>query len=139
LDTFDRIPSRKLDEYYYRPAAPKAAPSPPPARRRSFRRSREPDYYEEIRIAEPDYYGDEEYRGFRERGRASAHPRRSGSHFRERVVEEVEIEKPYPRKGKTRVPRKLIHPHAIRELGYPYEEEVRFPRWSICGLHPLQR
>ncbi|KAF7595875.1 hypothetical protein BBP40_004368 [Aspergillus hancockii] len=123
LDTFDRIPSRKLDEYFYRPAAPKAAPSPPPARRRSFRRSREPDYFEEIRIAEPDYYGDEEYRGFRERDRASAHPRRSGSHFRERVVEEVEIEKPYPRKGKTRVPRKLIHPHAIRELGYPYEEE----------------
>ncbi|KAE8387560.1 hypothetical protein BDV23DRAFT_174571 [Aspergillus alliaceus] len=124
LDTFDRIPSRKLDEYYYRPAAPKAAPSPPPARRRSFRRSREPDYYEEIRIAEPDYYGDEEYRGFRERGRASAHPRRSGSRFRERVVEEkVEIEKPYPRKGKTRVPRKLIHTHAIHELGYPYEEE----------------
>ncbi|KAE8309424.1 hypothetical protein BDV41DRAFT_567374 [Aspergillus transmontanensis] len=124
LDTFDRIPSRKLDEYYYRPAASRAAPSPPPARRRSFRRSREPDFYEEIRIAEPDYFGDEEYRGFRERSRASAHPRRSGSHFRERVVEEkVEIDKPYPRKGKTRVPRKLIHTHAIRELGYPYEEE----------------
>ncbi|KAE8377645.1 hypothetical protein BDV26DRAFT_281703 [Aspergillus bertholletiae] len=124
LDTFDRIPSRKLDEYYYRPAAPRAAPSPPPARRHSFRRSREPDYYEEIRIAEPDYYGDEEYRAFRERTRASAHPRRSGSHFHERVVEEkVEIDKPYPRKGKTRVPRKLIHTQAIRELGYPYKEE----------------
>ncbi|KAE8147454.1 hypothetical protein BDV25DRAFT_132079 [Aspergillus avenaceus] len=123
LDTFDRIPSRKIDEYYYRSAAPKAAPSPPPMRRSSFRRSREPDYYEQIRVAEPDYFGDEEYRGFRERGRASAHPRRSGSRFRERVVEEVEYEKPYPRKGKTRVPRKLIHAHAIRELGYPFEEE----------------
>ncbi|KAE8350910.1 Bin/amphiphysin/Rvs domain for vesicular trafficking-domain-containing protein [Aspergillus coremiiformis] len=124
LDTFDRIPSRKRDEYYHRAAAPSAAHSPPPARQRSIRRSHDPDYYEEIRIAEPDYFGDEEYRGFRDRSRASAHPRRSGSHFRERVVEEkVEFDKPYPRKGKTKVPRRLIHAHAIRELGYPYEEE----------------
>ncbi|KAF9893808.1 hypothetical protein FE257_009978 [Aspergillus nanangensis] len=120
LDTFDRIPSRKLDEYYLREYAPKRPPSPPPLRRRSFRRSREPDYYEDIRIAEPDFYGDEEYRGFRER---THHPRRSHSHVRERVVEEIEIEKPYPRKGRTRMPRKLVHPHAVREFGYPYEEE----------------
>ncbi|KAL5051676.1 hypothetical protein BDW71DRAFT_202829 [Aspergillus fruticulosus] len=42
------------------------------------------------------------------------------SRYRDKVVEEV---KPYPRKGKTRIPRRLVHAHAIRELGYPYEEE----------------
>ncbi|KAA8650651.1 hypothetical protein EYZ11_002812 [Aspergillus tanneri] len=120
LDTFDRIPSRKLDEYYYR-----APPSPPPLRSRSgaARRSREQDYYEEIRIAEPEYYGDEEYRGFRERDRFTDRPRRSSSQFPRRVVEEVKIEKPYPRKGKTRMPRRLVHTAAIREFGYPFEEE----------------
>ncbi|RAK99210.1 BAR domain-containing protein [Aspergillus ibericus CBS 121593] len=124
LDTFDRVPSRKIDEYYYSDFPPRAPPSPPPMRRRgSFHRAREPDYYEEIRIAEPEYYGDEEYREFRERERIVERPRRSVSRFRERMVEEVDVEKPYPRKGKTRMPRKLVHTSAIREFGYPYEEE----------------
>ncbi|KAL3255282.1 hypothetical protein ABHI18_008319 [Aspergillus niger] len=123
LDTFDR-PTRKIDEYYYSDYPPRAPPSPPPMRRRgSFHRVRSPDYYEEIRIAEPDYYGDEEYREFRERDRIVERPRRSMSRFRERMVEEVDVEKPYPRKGKTRMPRKLVHTSAIREFGYPYEEE----------------
>ncbi|GKZ34850.1 hypothetical protein AbraIFM66950_005247 [Aspergillus brasiliensis] len=123
LDTFDR-PTRKIDEYYYSDYPPRAPPSPPPMRRRgSFHRVRSPDYYEEIRIAEPDYYGDEEYREFRERDRVVERPRRSVSRFRERMVEEVDVEKPYPRKGKTRMPRKLVHTSAIREFGYPYEEE----------------
>ncbi|PWY73576.1 BAR domain protein [Aspergillus heteromorphus CBS 117.55] len=125
LDTFDRVPSRKVDEYYYSDYPPRAPPSPPPPpiRRGSFHRAREPDYYEEIRIAEPEYYGDEEYREFRERDRIVERPRRSASRFRERMVEEVDVEKPYPRKGKTRMPRKLAHTSAIREFGYPYEEE----------------
>ncbi|KAL5361061.1 hypothetical protein BJX96DRAFT_151338 [Aspergillus floccosus] len=123
LDTFDRIPSRKLDEYYYRDHVPRRPVSPPPRRRRSFRRSRESDFYEEIRIADPDIYGDEEFRHFRERAHVPRDRPRRPSHVRERVVEEVEIEKPYPRKGKTRMPRKLVHTHAIREFGYPFEEE----------------
>ncbi|KAF4760979.1 hypothetical protein HAV15_006523 [Penicillium sp. str.  len=32
-------------------------------------------------------------------------------------------EKPYLRKGKTRVPRDLVHIHAIMDLGYPFKEE----------------
>ncbi|PYI33188.1 hypothetical protein BP00DRAFT_434798 [Aspergillus indologenus CBS 114.80] len=119
LDTFDRIPARKLDEYYYSDRPPRLSPSPPP-RRGSYHRTREPDYYEEISIAEGDY-GEEEYRGFRER--SVGRPRRSASRFRERRVEEIDVEKPYPRKGKTRMPRKMVHTTAIRELGYPYEEE----------------
>lgn len=122
LDTFDRIPTRKLDEYYSREYAPKAAPLRPP-RRRSPRRER--DYYEEIHIAEPDYYGDEEYRDFFERDRRPRH--RSGSRLDPRfdeIAEEVEIEKPYPRKGKTRIPRQLVHTRAVIELGYPFREEA---------------
>jgi hypothetical protein len=99
LDTYDRLPSRKIDEYYHG-YLPRGAPSPPPARRRVRR-----DEYEAIRIPERE------------------------SRYRERV-EEV---KPYPRKGKTRMPRKLVHTRAIREYGYPYEEEV----WNIVRAHSV--
>lgn len=120
LDTFDRIPSRELDEIYYRGPSPRI--SPPPRRRYSPPRPHGDDYfYEDIRIAEPDYYGDEELRGFRERDRYATRPRRSSSRFRERIVEE-RIERPYPRKGKTRMPKKLVHPRAILDKGYPFEE-----------------
>ncbi|OJJ32210.1 hypothetical protein ASPWEDRAFT_44288 [Aspergillus wentii DTO 134E9] len=118
LDTFDRIPSRKLDELYIRDHAPRPAL---PARRHSPRRYHDSDYYDDIGIAEPDYFGDEEYRGFRERDRYGGRPR-SDSRFRERMVEEV-VEKPYPRKGKTRIPRKLAHTGAVIELGYPFHED----------------
>lgn len=121
LDTFDRIPPRRRDPHYQEPGPRE----PPPMRRARLPRSppqqfQDRDYYEEIRIAEPDYYGDEEFRAMRERRR-----RRSSSNarFRERVVEKVESEKPYPRKGKTRMPRRLVHPRAIIELGYPFIEE----------------
>ncbi|KAL4807046.1 hypothetical protein BDV18DRAFT_136763, partial [Aspergillus unguis] len=89
LDTYDRLPSRKIDEYY-RGYLPKGAPSPPPLHRRPRR-----EEFEAIRIPERE----------------------------SRYVEEVEEIKPYPRKGKTRMPRKLVHTRAIREFGYPYEEE----------------
>ena len=39
-------------------------------------------------------------------------------------IEEDEIEKPYPRKGKTKMPAKLVNKRAIIELGYPFEQEV---------------
>lgn len=124
LDTFDRIPTRKVDEYYSRQYPPRAAPIQMPSRlpRRRSPPRHDRDYYEEIRIAEPDYYGDEEYRDFFERGRR---PRSRGEpRFRETTVEDVELERPYPRKGKTRIPSRLVHPRAITELGYPFREEV---------------
>ncbi|KAL4957126.1 hypothetical protein BDW69DRAFT_48173 [Aspergillus filifer] len=89
LDTYDRLPTRKIDEYY-RGYLPKAAPSPPPLRRRPRRE-------EFVAVPVPE----------RE------------SRYRE-TVEEI---KPYPRKGKTRMPRKMVQTRAIREFGYPYEEE----------------
>ncbi|KAL4783641.1 hypothetical protein BJX76DRAFT_357788 [Aspergillus varians] len=89
LDTYDRLPTRKIDEYYHG-YAPRVAPSPPPLRR-GMRR----DEYEAIRIPERET----------------------------RYREKVEEAKPYPRKGKTRMPQKLVHTRAIREFGYPFEEE----------------
>ncbi|KAI9368246.1 hypothetical protein BJX61DRAFT_524895 [Aspergillus egyptiacus] len=88
LDTYDRLPSRKIDEYYTG-YLPRGAPSPPPPRR-GLRR----EELETLRISERD------------------------TRYRE-----VQDSKPYPRKGKTRMPRKLVHVRAIREFGYPYEEE----------------
>ncbi|KAJ5912022.1 uncharacterized protein N7473_001325 [Penicillium subrubescens] len=124
LDTFDRIPRRKMEslESHDRPRGMPRVPHPPPPPRASPGRYREREVYEDIRIAEPDYYGDEEYREFRERNSMDHHHhrRRSSSTARSRSRRE---EKPYPRKGKTRIPRKWVHVHAILDLGYPFKEE----------------
>ena len=113
LDTFDRIPRRKMEP------APRPPRMPPPMRPRPpSGRYREREVYEDIRIAEPEYYGDEEFREFEERETMTRH-RRSSSAARRRHEE-----KPYPRKGKTRMPRKFVHVHAVLDLGYPFKEEV---------------
>ncbi|KAL5047213.1 hypothetical protein BDW71DRAFT_46503 [Aspergillus fruticulosus] len=91
LDTYDRLPSRKIDEYY-RAYLPRATPSPPPLRRRTRR-----DEFEAIKI-----------------------PARESRYRETETVEEV---RPYPRKGKTRMPQNLVNTRAIREFGYPYERE----------------
>jgi len=43
--------------------------------------------------------------------------------FKEEILE-VKEEEPFPRRGKTKMPRKLVNKMAIIELGYPFEEEV---------------
>lgn len=130
LDTFDRIPRRKMEEArdWERDRAPRmqGVPAAPPPPRASPGRYREREIYEDIRIAEPDYYGDEEFRELRDREKMD-HRRRSSSGARHRHHEE----KPYPRKGKTRIPRRWVHIHAILDLGYPFKEEV-------CNLLTLQ-
>ncbi|KAI9677764.1 MAG: hypothetical protein M1829_002536 [Trizodia sp. TS-e1964] len=134
LDTFDRIARPRFEEHEeYRPPTgvmiplPRIRRSPPP-----IRRFEERDY-EEIRIAEPDRYGDEGYREFRERVRIA--PEKGRRRRRRSVVqsirgssefgsdEEIEFERDAPRRGKTRMPRRLIHIQAINQLGWPYEEE----------------
>lgn len=115
LDTFlDQKESRRRDR-----SPPMAFRSPRP-KQPSVVRHVERDEYEDIRIAEPDYYGDEEYRNLRDRERLPRRMRRRSTDelFREKVVE-----KTYPRKGKTRMPRRLVHFRAVNKLGYPYVEE----------------
>ncbi|KAJ5172798.1 hypothetical protein N7492_005391 [Penicillium capsulatum] len=117
LDTFDRIPPRKR-ETLERERAPRMPRAPhAPSHQPSPGRYREREIYEDIRIAEPDYYGDEEYRELQDRERVGR--RRSSSSAARHRHEE----KPYPRKGKTRIPRKWVHVHAILDLGYPFREE----------------
>ncbi|KAL4743885.1 hypothetical protein BDV11DRAFT_177639 [Aspergillus similis] len=91
LDTYDRLPSRKIDEYYHGYFR-RDAPSPPPLRRRTRR-----DEFETIQVpARESWY---------------------------RETETVKDVRPYPRKGKTRMPQNLVNTRAIREFGYPYERE----------------
>ena len=111
LDTFDRRPSRRYDDPYgdYRPGPPAR---PPPGRH-------------------DDPYGDDGYREYREREWISKR-RRSGSRSRSRsrgsIIEEsredIREERPYPRRGKTRMPKRLVHTKVLYDLGYPYYEEV---------------
>lgn len=122
LDTFDRKPMRRLRD------PPETIVIPTPSRRRhSPPRYVERVYDEEIRIAEPEYYGDEEFRGYKER--EVVRRRKAGSEVEYRETEETytveeEVEQPYPRKGKTKMPKHLCSRRAIIELGYAFEEEV---------------
>jgi hypothetical protein len=145
LDTFDRRPRPRYDEDHeeidihasigpgpgprreeypprredFRP--PTNVPIPLPPMRRPLPRYEERDY-EEIRIAEPEYYGDESYH---RRGGPRGGRQRSGSRVEASInIEERETERRFPRRGKTKMPRRLIDPRAAIQLGYPFEEEV---------------
>jgi hypothetical protein len=132
LDTFDRRPLRRYDyddRDDFRSRPPPVVPIPVPPRRSPPRYSR-PRYaerdYEDIRIAEPEYYGDEEFRAYREREwtRQRSRRRSTSSSSTEREAEHVKT-KSYPRKGKTRMPKRLVHTRVLFQLGYPFYEEVR--------------
>lgn len=176
LDTFDRRPVPKFfdrEEYG------------PPARREDYRPEYRPEPYqpiplprsralppprvyaerdsEEIRIAEPDRFGDDDFHRVPERvrerevtrtrqrtnrsgsrssrnSRASrAHTHRSSHKGSSRSSSTsssssggttVTVKSEYPKKGKTRIPARLVSKRALIDLGYPYEEEVCvFPEW----------
>ena len=121
LDTFDRKP---LPRYPPPREPPEVITIPAGGRRRRSPPRYERDF-EDIRIAEPDYYGDEDFRGYREREVSTVRRRRgSETEFKEREEFAVEEEEPFPRRGKTRMPGRLVNKRAIIELGYPFEEEV---------------
>ena len=126
LDTFDRRPLRRYGDFDERPTpipvpVPSRRPSPPRYRPRMSERD-----FEEIRVAEPDLYGDDEFRTYKEREWTKQRSRRrsNSSEVRERFEEEIVEEAPWPRRGKTKMPRGKVHTRAIIELGYPYEEVV---------------
>lgn len=107
--------------------------SPSPPRRREFEREpRERVYY---RDPEP-YYPDEDYRGSRivmekERSIHRRGPSEPEPRWEEPRREESRRdgrERRHGRRGKTRMPKRLVHRRAIIDLGYPFEEEVS----NIC-------
>lgn len=153
LDTFDRKPFFPREEYGpparrsdYRPEPfapiplPRSRALPPP------RRYAERDF-EEIRVAEPDYYGDEEYRPYPERIRerevirTRRRSRSKESHVRSNsssssasgTTASVSVRPEFPKRGKTRMPARLVSIKAVIDLGYPYEQEVSLSP-SIFGL-----
>jgi hypothetical protein len=167
LDTFDRKPLARFEREEYGPPAryrddvrpPPLTPIPLP-RTRALpppRRYAERDYYEEIKVAEPDFYGDDDFRGYPERvrereiirRRRRSRSRESRSH-RGSVrsssrgsasnsssgTETVRSE--FPKKGKTRMPARLVSKKAIIDLGYPFEEEVcnsGSPQYNLAKLN----
>ena len=123
LDTFDRRPQRRYDDYDDR--------RPPPGR---FNRPRPTEAaYDEVRVQDPEYYGDDGFREYREREWVRTR-RRSNSNSRSRprdrrsesveAAREATMDNPYPRKGKTRMPRRLVHTKVLYDLGYPFYQEV---------------
>lgn len=148
-----------------RPSRPSAAPRPGMIRRQSsldrvdFERRRSTRYedypprgydprrasryedrrYDDVRIQDPDRYGDEGFREYRERewvrsrtrnDSPSPDRRSSVRDVKEEIREEKEIvvEKPYPRRGKTRMPKRLVHTKVLYDLGYPFYEEVCYQK-----------
>ncbi|KAK5467117.1 hypothetical protein LTS15_000087 [Exophiala xenobiotica] len=138
LDTFDRRPMRRYEDYddAYRPQRPnpprELIPVRAPSPKRSYPRHDE-RAYDDIRVQDPDYYGDDGFREYREREwltrrRRNSSPSPDRRTVREEFIEkeefkEIKEEKPYPRRGKTRMPKRLVNTKVLYELGYPYYEE----------------
>jgi hypothetical protein len=156
LDTFDRRPARYYEREDYGRIArrdeigpPVGVPIPlprtralPPPRRYGERE------YDEIRVSDPDHYGDDDFRPYPERVREKEiiHTRRrdrsrdsrtthtrtvrsssrssSTSSRSSRTSDTTTVKSEYPKKGKTRIPARLVSKRAIADLGYIYVEEV---------------
>ncbi|KAJ9609361.1 hypothetical protein H2200_005688 [Cladophialophora chaetospira] len=135
LDTFDRRPARRFDDYDDVKSQRRGPPPREliPVRQPSPRRYPRYDdqQYSEVGVADPERYGDDGFREYREREWVRERKRNSPSPDRRTVREEIveerreEIieEKPYPRRGKTRMPKRLVHTKVLFDLGYPYYEE----------------
>lgn len=152
LDTFDRRPVRPVYDNEWRP--PAGVPIPLPIRRRSpsRRRYRETEYEEiDYRDAEPDA----DYRDIwikRERSTQRKAPRseapksvrsesvksKSSSSSFEEVSKESSPVREVGKKGRTRMPKRLVHKKAVVQLGYPFEEEVSRLDQNDCCVSDVE-
>ncbi|KAK4039057.1 hypothetical protein C8A01DRAFT_36956 [Parachaetomium inaequale] len=119
---------------------PRAKALPPP------RVYAEREYFDEIQVSDPHRYGDEDFHAHppervRERevvrtrrrtrsrdSRAASRRGRSRSSSSSSSSSDtggttLTVKSEYPKKGKTRVPARLVSKRALIELGYPYVEE----------------
>ncbi|KAK0709902.1 hypothetical protein B0T26DRAFT_743206 [Lasiosphaeria miniovina] len=145
-------PPARRENREYRPEPyvpiplPRSRALPPP------RVYAERDSFEEIQISDPKRHGDEDFYAYRpERVREKevihtrrrTHSRESGasrgtSHHRGRSISSatsssrsssvsggttITSKSEYPKKGKTRIPSRLVSKRALIDLGYPYLEE----------------
>lgn len=169
LDTFER-----KEKIYYEHERERNYSPPPPQRRGEFRappyvdiplprhkalpppRLREKEYYDEIRVSDPDRFGDDEFhrgglvrekkvvktrrrsvsrdresrttRSFRSSSRSSSSTSSSSSSSGHssgtRTTTTITTKRSeYPKKGKTRIPARLISMRALIDLEYPFVEE----------------
>ncbi|KAK3292431.1 uncharacterized protein B0H64DRAFT_406646 [Chaetomium fimeti] len=107
---------------------------------------REREHFDEIQVSDPHRYGDEDFHAYPERVRerevvrtrrrtrsrdSRAMSRRRGrsrsssssSSSSESGGTTLTTRSEYPKKGKTRIPARLVSKRALIELGYPYVEE----------------
>lgn len=142
LDTFDRRPMprygdveriERYETHEYRPPANVPIPLPIRERRRSPRRFFEDDDFEEIRFDERSGRGREreDYREVevhREKSRVRRSKSQAARSTRSSSISSFEEIQPsratWGKKGKTRLPKRLVKKQAVIDLGYPYEEEV---------------
>lgn len=104
----------------------------PPARAPPQRGYYDRQQYDDVQVQDPYAYGDDGFREYREREWVRRRRNSSGSRSRSRsrsrarseLVESVKEERPYPRRGKTKMPKRLVHTKVLYDLGYPYYEEV---------------
>ncbi|KAK7747271.1 hypothetical protein SLS53_001524 [Cytospora paraplurivora] len=167
LDTFDRRPKGFHEDERYGPLTRREEFRPKPYEPIPLPRSRalppprmyaERDSFDEIRVSDPDYYGDEEFRAYPERvrereiirtKRRDYSPSSRSSHSRAHTRSHrgssrrsssrsstltsssasssggttVTVKSEYPKKGKTRIPARLVSKRALIDLGYPFIEE----------------
>ncbi|KAF2455193.1 hypothetical protein BDY21DRAFT_387251 [Lineolata rhizophorae] len=149
LDTFDRRPAPRYEDRRddaWRPPAEVPIPLPirrrqasPPRRSRAGTRDRfYEDDYESVRYADdrsPEVR-EEDYRDVhirreksrhrsKRRGARSVKSERSSSTSSFEEVEPVR-RAPASKKGRTKMPKRLVHVKAVVELGYPFEEDEDF-------------
>ncbi len=118
LDTHDRRPLPRYGDFEDVGRPVMTIPVPTPRRRRSPIQHYEEREYEEIRVGSPDIHVvDDDYANVRETERTT----RS---YRFRAHDDLDVRDPPLRRGKTRLPRRLVEKTAIDVLGYPFEEEV---------------
>ena len=111
--------------------------------RHSPPRYQDRDTYEDIRISDQDRYGDENFHGWKEREIETIRRRRRSSSpkIKERDVihEETLEEKPYPRRGKTKMSARLVNKRAIIDMGYPFEEDYTAEGQFVIILKALNK
>ena len=149
LDTFDRRPLTKFVEreeygpparYYGPPSVDDDRPGPPPLTpvRRALPPPRhyEREFDREIKFEDDD----DDFRGYPERVRErevirrrrrsnskesrSTATRSSSSSASSQSGTVISVRSEFPKKGKTRMPARLVNKKAIIDLGYPFEVEA---------------
>lgn len=152
VDRFD-FDRRRERQYYdrddYRP--------PPPAAPRGRNSRYEINIYDDVKVQDPDLYGDDGFREYREREWTRSRARNDSPSPNRRAPTEIiaarppeiqettiiekgkVVEKPYPRKGKTRMPKRLVHTKVLFDLGYPFYEEVSNDGIQTCGYTDKHR